>query len=347
MKYCEHIAHTLSFDINNIMPCCTGNNNFAPRHFSIFDNDKEYLETLNLDNSQKTMFEELNSSNLEKYSCSNCIFLKDVDEYSDDNKINSIYLRFWTLCNCSCVYCDNKRGDEKRHSFGFPAQYSPFNFIKKVYEENKIDTNNLIVRVQGGDLAVLPEFEDYVSLFEKYGYKEMHFSTSNIVYQPKIEQVLKRNKGSLNVSIDCGSKETYLTIKQVDCFDKVVENLRKYLENTKEKNNISVHYIIVKNYNDNKKEISKFINLMKDIGIQVVGIRIDHKDLNNFLSDKKTDTNLQHYRNLISHFYKEAQKSDFSIDGDNYIEQNFVLNKQNSNISSKLSHFMLKLFNKS
>lgn len=322
MKYCEHVAHSLCFNLYDVIPCCTCNNGNAPKYYDIRLHKEDIFYNLNFENTQKEIFEKLNSEELKNFSCANCIFLKEKEKgFNKEDKINSIFLKHWTECNCDCVYCDNTR--EKM--YGEAAKYNPYHLIKKLYEENKIDAENLVVRVQGGDLSVLPDFEDYMNLFEKNGYKEIHFSTNNISYQTKIEQILKKNKGSLNVSLDCGSKEAYKKIKQVDCFNIVINNLKKYITAKGNSDHITIHYIIVKEYNDSKKEIAKFINLMQEIGIKNIGIRIDHKDLDIYLGENNSTTSVKHYQKLINFFYKKATDFDFKIDGDVCIEQNFVL----------------------
>lgn len=337
MKYCEHLNHTLCFNLNEIVPCCVVNSNGAPEYYNIYKNTEEYFNNIDIAKLQSEFIDLLNSEKLENYTCSKCIFLKDVEEKEAENRsINNIFLRFWTECNCDCVYCDNTRDK----IFGSAAQYSPYKLIKKLYEENKIDAKNFVVRVQGGDLSVLPDFEDYMALFNKFGFKEIHFSTNNVVYQKSIEEVLRQGKGSLNVSLDCSTRETYKKIKQVDYFDTVIKNLYKYISEVGHADHITIHYIVVKGYNDNKKEINGFLKLMQKIGIKNIGIRIDHKDLDYYIRGQVPAENIIHYQNLIKLFYEKANELGFRIDGDVCIEQNFVLKE-----TAKKKNFFQKLFN--
>ena len=65
------------------------------------------------------------------------------------------------------------------------------------------------------------------------------------------------------------------TKKIVDKFDDVVENLRKYAKLPVQ---IRLKYILIKGVNDNIEEISKYIELMKDIGIKISELVLDQCD---------------------------------------------------------------------
>lgn len=354
MKYCESLLNELTFYVDEIKPCCSPYAYRAPQYIADFSNNietkkaniKKQIEQLNLSEKQREIIKNLNE-NPENYSCSKCIFLKDEEENEINSKnrrkYNSIFLRHWTECNANCIHCDNHRDN----TYGQKALYNPYEIIKKAYENNLIDTQNLIVRFQGGDIGVLPEFEQFVDLFTKYGYKTIHFSTNNIVYQPKIEAALRAGKGSLNISLDCGTRATYEKIKRTDKFNECIENLKTYLSKGINPSCITIHYIIIQGYNDNKNEIKAFINTMKKIGIKKVGVRIDHKDLNAYLRNEADKRVINKYKQLITYFYNEAKRNEFSLDNDSCIEQNFVLSNNNKSggILKKLTT-ILRLFAK-
>lgn len=224
------------------------------------------------------------------------------------------------------MHCDNIESK----TYGQEAQYNPYTIIETAYNNGLIDSENLTIRVQGGDLGVLPNFNDYMELFQKNGFKAIHFSTNNIIYQPKIEEVLKEKKGSLNVSIDCSTQETYKKIKRVDEFDNCINNLKKYIKNAGSSDAITIHYILIKGYNDNKKEIKSFFDLMNELGIKCVGVRIDHKFLDSYFKKQCNIKDIQKHIQLTTYFNNLAQKYNFLLDNDVCIEQNFVINKSQS-----------------
>ena len=100
MKYCEHIAHTLSFNKSDILPCCTQNTYSVPKYYNSKLESHDIVSTINIDEKQQAMLQILNSEDIEKYPCKNCMFCKNVEQLpEDENKINLIFLRQWANDN--------------------------------------------------------------------------------------------------------------------------------------------------------------------------------------------------------------------------------------------------------
>lgn len=74
----------------------------------------------------------------------------------------------------------------------------------------------------------------------------------------------------MTISLDSGTRETYKKIKRVDKFDDVVNNVKRYIKEIGEE--FSFHlimkYIILKDMNDNKEEIDKWIDVCTSIGVR-------------------------------------------------------------------------------
>ena len=79
--------------------------------------------------------------------------------------------------------------------------------------------------------------------------------------------------GSVVISLDSGFKNTYFRIKRNDKFDTVLDNIKKYIQASKD--NVIIKYIIVPGYNDNLKEIDKFFELMHSIGVNTVALDLE------------------------------------------------------------------------
>lgn len=332
MKYCDKLFQEISFNLDGVTPCRTSYTFGAPRYS---------LDDFDIQKQNRKILHDLNEK-INEYSCKNCIYLKDDNNFNSNEllskKISSILLHHWTTCNCNCVYCDNQRVN----IWNEKPKYDPYEFIKAAYEQEQIDRENLIVRILGGDLCVLPNFNDFMNLFEENGFGIIHFSTNNIIYQPRIEKVLKAGKGSLNVSIDCGTKETYKKIKRVDKFEDCINNLKKYASVS---DNISIHYILLKGYNDNEREIRNFFKLMKETGVKCVGINIDHKDVSDYILAKTPIKNINKYKTLITLFCNLAHEYSFRLDNDNDVELNFLLKnyKISENIFTKVKNLFKKI----
>ena len=191
--------------------------------------------------------------------------------------------------------------------------YDLLPIIKGLYKHNLLDTENLRVVFHGGDFSVLKEADSVIKTFLKYGVKKIDFSSNNIIFQPIVQKLLAKKKASLNMSLDCGCRETYKLIKRIDKFNDVIRNLKKYVKASKSDNpEINVKYIILKNVNDNENEIKSFIKKMKEIGITRVSLHLEHKYANEIFANKNKIP--IHYKNLISLFFELCNENNLWFD---------------------------------
>ena len=205
-------------------------------------------------------------------------------------------------CNAKCNYCAYSHVEK-----GY--RYNVVPFVKELIENN-ILTKDAEIYMSGGEITIYPEFEELLSLLLNHVYSRIEILTNGIRYSDAIFNCFKEDKCSLIVSLDSGTKETFKSIKSVDCFDRVVDNLSKYLSASPEaRNHLLLKYIIIDNFNDNKDEITKFIEISKSIGIKQVRIDIDYEKY-------KFERNLnvpKSYLDLVNHFNVLAQKADMEV----------------------------------
>ena len=127
--------------------------------------------------------------------------------------------------------------------------------------------------MSGGEITISPEFEELLSVLLDYLNSKVEILTSGIKYCESIKNAFIQDKCSLVISL-----ETYKKIKQVDCFDKVVSNIKTYINASKyAKNSITMKYIIIDGINDNIKEITDFIILVKNLGIKNIRLDFDYE----------------------------------------------------------------------
>ena len=106
----------------------------------------------------------------------------------------------------------------------------------------------------------------------------MQLATSGIKYSTAIDEAFKNNRLEMLLSLDSGSRETYKKIKNVDMFDTVIENLKKYTSACEfAKENIILKYIILDGINDNKEELGKFFDIVQKLGVRNVRLDINSR----------------------------------------------------------------------
>ncbi|MBE7704873.1 MAG: radical SAM protein [Cyanobacteria bacterium SIG29] len=302
--FCDELNNVLSCFHDRIMSCCSGQ--IGPVYYEAYKGEK--IDWKAFKQFKKDSFDLLTEENIENSPCKGCFFLrerKETDEVSETFK--TINISHWTQCNCGCIYCarmyDSK--GEITYKSGKSKYYDMIPLLKQLYKENLLNKNDLTACIQGGDISVLKEFEPMVKEFLKNGITRFNILSNNIVYQPIIKKLLDKNLVDYTTSLDCATPELYKKLKRVDKFKDSVNNLKKYAK-SKNKRYITVKYIIVEHINDNKEEITKFVNLMSDIGIENIEFMIDNKYV--LFTDLNTTPLPKHYGELYLHFKKSCEE---------------------------------------
>ena len=296
MNSCPFIDTTLIFSEKNVAPCYIFLSEKVPLYLN-----KEQDEIRNIDFRQRKneINNILNSEKINHYSCKNCCNI------ITDNQFNGKYDHFiFSLWNKT------------------DFEYDFIEIIKQLYEQDMIDRENLKIEIQSKDFLTMSYLARMISLFEEYGYKEIVFMMNKVVYLPIIEEMLSKGKSSLYINYDF--KDT----------GKIVEKeygpqhiLRSYIATAKDKNAISVHYQLIKDFNDTEKDVVKFITTMYIIGINKISFNLENKDITKWLNEPLPLSNYpQKIRELALIFFKLARKYSFFIDLD-FREQILVLKK--------------------
>ena len=210
-------------------------------------------------------------------------------------------------CNAKCSYCtfaSQERG----------YKYKVLPLVQSLINKG-ILSKTAYVYMSGGETTISPEFEDLLSLLLSYLDSRIEIISSGIKYCKSIEDGFIMNKLNMLLSLDSGTRETYKKIKQVDCFDVVIENLKNYIKASDNvKNNVILKYIIVDDYNDNKEEIKSFIEIATSLGIKNVRLDIDYEKY----KLTKNITVPDSYFDLIAYFNELSEKNALIV---NHCEQ--------------------------
>ena len=279
MKYtsCHWINGGLDFRADSIVLCC----------FSWLQGYEEYVLVENyrggkidwaeLFNKKRALTDLQKKGKTAKF-CENCIYQEERD-WLDDDSINCLLLNHWTNCNSSCIYCDFG----KEHDFY--NQQKPYDILPVLKEmrENGIlkAVEGSFVSFGGGEPTVLKNFDEILNFLIDTGFKNIRINTSGIKFSDAIMSGLQNNSVDIVSSVDSGSAEIYRKIKQVDCFDKVWQNLHNYAKIAANKNNVKAKYIIIPNINDSKKHIDDFFDCIEKNNLSAVSFSVEKNWANN------------------------------------------------------------------
>ena len=259
---------------------------------------------------------------------------KDWDE---EDYFDEIMIGNWTHCNCDCVYCYTAKD---KQFYNTQKTYNILPVIEDMFDKNLIRSGGEI-SFGGGEPTLLEEFEDLVNIFIDKKLK-MRVHSSGIKYSPAIERGLKEDILTLVISIDSGDEKTFKKIKEVQSYNKVVENIKKYQESLDEmhKHNLVVKYIIIPGYNDSIKSIDNFFEMIVQTGVKHVSFDIEILYLQ---SGKKLSKHIYMLMDYIKYRAKQLDLIYSMYDAANYAEQNRKIPTDEAALAAK--HLYRFIFN--
>jgi len=235
--------------------------------------------------------------------CRGCVFLEER-AWRQENYIDNIIFDHFTKCNCACTYCYTEEDKKRYNSL---KTYNIYPIIKDMFDK-KIIRRGGAIGFGGGEPTILPEFDKLIDLFLRNGFDDMRVPSSGIKYSKMVAKGISTGQLSVVVSIDSSSKETYRKIKQINAYDKVCANLKKYAKAQRKAWNVISKYIIIPEINDTKDEIDNWLKFNIENNIRVVVIDIENSWLSKYRngeSDKKTI-------DLIKYVIKKTREMNFA-----------------------------------
>ncbi len=264
---CKYLFNSIYFSYDSLWHCCFILNEHVSEFFVLKDYNGGKINWEKIFEIKKQLREDLKKGNVPP-NCHNCVNLIE-QEWDERNKIDEIFVSHHTTCNSKCYYCYIEKEKER---FSKLKGYDLYNTFKDMYKKGIID-DSIVLHLGGGEPTIFSQFEKIMKLFLSQGSGNILVPTSGIKHSPTLEKALKLGKAITIVSIDSADKETYKKIKQVDAFDKVVANLKKYTKANPER--VLVKYIICPGINDSREHIEKWYNLLLEIGVKKAAVDIE------------------------------------------------------------------------
>ncbi len=302
---CYMMKHSLHFFYDEIRMCCSNVSGpvLYPNYVGsdvdwnyVYNVRKKYIKKINSFFSKKDCPDE----------CIGCfevpLALKDKKVENIPNVVEKVYFHNFMSCNAKCSYCTYAEVER-----GYKYKVLPL--VKSLIDE-KILSQNACIYMSGGEITIYPEFEELLSLLISYLNSKIEIITSGIKYCASIEEAFIQNKLTMLLSLDSGTRETYKKIKNVDSYESVIDNLRRYTtasENAKQY--ITLKYILVDGINDNIDELTAFFNVVSELGVKNVRLDVDFQKYS--LSNNVKVPN--HYSALFDFFNTKAKELNLNI----------------------------------
>lgn len=295
---CIFLEKGIDFEVNKVCDCCISHNDGRGLPVLINDYHGEPIDWENLFNVKAKRIAEQKEKTI--YDCENCYHLFNYT-FTDERKISEFHFSQCRVCNAKCIYCSD---DQSAGQTGYDVYPIIEDLINKGYYKPSGEAT-----MQGGEPTLMPGFDNLVRILTEHGTK-VRVHSNVIKYSNTIEEALKKNMATVVTSLDCGSAKTYFTIKQINAFDTVCENISKYVAAAKDNlDNIIVKYILIPRVNDSIEEIDLFFALMKKIGVTNTAI-----DLEVQYARKYNNKNVsKHIYLLYDYFERTAKKLNIKV----------------------------------
>ncbi len=232
--------------------------------------------------------------------------LKEISCVKDYNLFptfptKNLLIEVTNACNCNCIFCANRKMQRKRR---FIDEKFAFKVLRDAYE---LGTREVGFYTTGEPL-LNPNLPYFIKEAKSIGYNYVYITTNGILLNDKFTLLLV-NSGvdSIKFSINAINDEDYKFIHGVDCYNVVINNLKK-LYNFRKDNNlhfkIFVSYIATK-FTDYGVELIK--DYFKDYCDEVAIINVRNQsgmmpEVNSLLSCKKNDDKVQAERLVPCHY---------------------------------------------
>jgi len=306
LKYvsCGYIEHGLDFEHKKLTTCCFTCHSGGGR-IDLINNYHGEPVDWDMIFEQKRKLREAHKAGYITPNCAGCTFLHE-DDWDDEDYIDRLQFNYWVKCNSRCIYC---YAENNKRVFSKMVPYNVAPVIEDLAKKGYLRDGGEIA-FGGGEPTIYPEFDDLVNIFTKNGISNMRVHSSGIKYSPAIENAIRESALNVVVSIDAACSETYKRIKRVDCYEQVMENLKKYAEaNTFGYGFMTTKYIIIPHINDNIKEIENWIQNTRKIGGRWLALDIED------VWYKMNRTNIsKYYLDLINYVISRAKDLDMKIE---------------------------------
>jgi pyruvate-formate lyase-activating enzyme len=188
--------------------------------------------------------------------CDGCIELA-LFRGHESSKFFYVIFNELGVCNCKCSYCNYQERLERE-----PSADVDFVQLMRLVNKYGFDKEKGLVELCNGEITIHPQKKAIYEEIEDYN---IMFLTNGLVYDEFIRRKLADGTGTLNLSIDCGTQETFKKIKGLDVFDRVVGNLRRYAY--KKKGVLNLKYIFLPGVNDNRGDVDGFVDLCAELDV--------------------------------------------------------------------------------
>ena len=264
---CNLIEHGLDFFTDSINFCCRipptdkGYKKILEHYYG------ELIDWKNFFGIKRKYREQMKRGEIVP-ECKGCIYL-EKKKWDNEDYISYINFNNWTICNEHCIYCWLNDADRPHQE-----QYNVYPAIKDMAERGYLRKGGHIT-IAGGEPCVAPEFDNLVQLFLDYDLSSIRILTNATKYSSVVEKGIKDGKMNIVVSVDSGTRDTFVKVKRYDFYDKVWENISRYTAVQPASDRVKTKFILIPNVNDSRDEIDAWLKKSIECGVKHVAFDVE------------------------------------------------------------------------
>ena len=201
--------------------------------------------------------------------------IKNIQEFNlkdgiiEKYKPKKLMIEVTNNCNSKCIFCGNCNMTRKR---SFVSE----KIVKKALEQGIVMGIRKVGFYTNGEPLLDKNIEKYIEYAKKNLYDYVYITTNGMLANKnRVKALFDSGLDSIKFSINSIEKENYKNVHGVNCFEKVVENLRNayYMKKSKYPNKkVYVSYIKTKMNNYKDDEIKHFFEEYCD-GVLIQEVR--------------------------------------------------------------------------
>jgi MoaA/NifB/PqqE/SkfB family radical SAM enzyme len=159
-------------------------------------------------------------------------------------------------CNEKCIMCVPD-GRHSRDRISFEEFTSFFDQIKPVAEH---------LTLIGGETFMYPWFNEVLDMLAQHPVKVTIITNATMLTEKITPRLLALHGLELKCSIDAATRDTYHRIRGRDVFDKVIANVARFAEHTRDMPNMRciLVYVVMR---ENLDEVLPFVDLAHSLGV--------------------------------------------------------------------------------
>ena len=175
-------------------------------------------------------------------------------------KLIDLFLEVTSRCNAKCEHCGSSCGEK------MPKDEISIDYLKKALKEiaDAYNAKKIFIYVTGGEPLMRKDIFDLMKYAKKLGFN-WGITTNGMLFNDRIFKGFKDSKvSSISISLD-GMKETHEKFRKVPgCFNIIVDNIKKILENDV----CELLQITTVANKKNLKELDQIYELLLSLGVK-------------------------------------------------------------------------------